>query len=82
VNDDEGKLFTTAHDRFQVCCLDGCGFVSGHSDKLGAISAAERHDCARVEIYDVMARRNLNPVVWKRDAALGARVIGLELRRL
>lgn len=61
----EARL-TLVHDRFQVCCTL-CGFVSGHTTKADAISAAERHGCKTVEVWDAMAHNKERDIVWKQQ---------------
>lgn len=39
---------TTAHNRFQACCDDGCGSIGHYQHKAEAISACERHKCKNV----------------------------------
>jgi hypothetical protein len=81
MKDDEGKPFTTVHSRFQACCLDGCGLISAHQDKQTAMLEAEKHTCQRVVVHDVMSRRGLDSVIFKRDER-GSRFIDNFLRKL
>lgn len=81
MKDENGKVFTLAHDRFQACCKDGCGLISAHQNKWDAVEAAEKHSCRNVEVYDAMSRRGIDGVLWKRDNLPG-RVIDLFCRKL
>jgi hypothetical protein len=80
VKDGDGKVFTLAHDRFQACCLVGCGLISAHQSRLDAIEAAEKHECRNVEVYDAMSRRGLDQCVWRRDDQSG-RTIDISCRK-
>ncbi len=82
MKDDNGKPFTLVHDRFEVVCPQCCGRVSGHSSGISAIEAAEKHSCIQVDVFDLMSRKGISPLIWRRDAINGARTIDLFLRKL
>ena len=54
-----------AHDRFQVTDPI-CGLVETAMTRADALAIAQRHECRRVKVHDVMARR-VAVRTWKRD---------------